>query len=87
MFYSQYILAKRGPLGTIWIAAHLDRKLRKNQIAETDIVSSVSTYRIRTGADEATGTNRATVGLGCGEGLKDAGLTWVMRVLARRVDH
>ncbi|CEF98413.1 Rad21/Rec8-like protein, N-terminal [Ostreococcus tauri] len=41
MFYSQYILAKRGPLGTIWIAAHLDRKLRKNQIAETDIVSSV----------------------------------------------
>ena len=44
MFYSQYILAKRGPLGTIWIAAHLDRKLRKNQIAETDIVSSVSTY-------------------------------------------
>ena len=43
MFYSQYILAKRGPLGTIWIAAHLDRKLRKNQIAETDIVSSVST--------------------------------------------
>ena len=43
MFYSQYILAKRAPLGTIWIAAHLDRKLRKNQIAETDIVSSVST--------------------------------------------
>jgi hypothetical protein len=43
MFYSQYILAKRGPLGTIWIAAHLDRKLRKNQIAETDIVSSVRT--------------------------------------------
>ena len=43
MFYSQYILAKRGPLGTIWIAAHLDRRLRKNQIAETDIVNSVRT--------------------------------------------
>jgi hypothetical protein len=43
MFYSQYILAKRGPLGTIWIAAHLDRKLRKNQIAETDLITSVRT--------------------------------------------
>ncbi|KAL0382589.1 UNVERIFIED_CONTAM: Sister chromatid cohesion 1 protein 4 [Sesamum calycinum] len=29
MFYSQFILAKKGPLGTIWIAAHLERKLRK----------------------------------------------------------
>lgn len=37
MFYSQFILAKKGPLGTIWIAAHLERKLRKNQVAETDI--------------------------------------------------
>jgi len=62
MFYSQYILAKRGPLGTIWIAAHLDRKLRKNQIAETDIVSSVSTYRFRTRAGRGDGTGRARVG-------------------------
>eukprot|EP00249_Psilotum_nudum_P015061 c25146_g1_i1 orf=384-2912(+) len=41
MFYSHFILAKKGPLGTIWIAAHLERKLRKNQIAETDISASV----------------------------------------------
>ncbi|CAM8922975.1 unnamed protein product [Rhodiola kirilowii] len=41
MFYSQFILAKKGPLGTIWIAAHLERKLRKNQVAETDIGNSV----------------------------------------------
>nr|VDD19486.1 unnamed protein product [Brassica oleracea] len=41
MFYSQFILAKKGPLGTIWIAAHLERKLRKNQIADTDIGVSV----------------------------------------------
>ncbi|KAJ7543460.1 hypothetical protein O6H91_09G039200 [Diphasiastrum complanatum] len=41
MFYSQFILAKKGPLGTIWIAAHLERKLRKNQINETDISLSV----------------------------------------------
>lgn len=41
MFYSQYILAKRGPLGTIWIAAHLDRRLRKQQITETDVALAV----------------------------------------------
>ena len=41
MFYSQFILAKRGPLGTIWIAAHLDRKLRKQQITETDVAMAV----------------------------------------------
>jgi len=34
-------LAKKGPLGTIWIAAHLERKLRKNQVADTDIGVSV----------------------------------------------
>ncbi|KAI5007029.1 hypothetical protein ZWY2020_046977 [Hordeum vulgare] len=41
MFYSQFILAKKGPLGTIWIAAHLERKLRKNQVTDTDIGVSV----------------------------------------------
>ncbi|KAL8532996.1 hypothetical protein ACS0TY_009306 [Phlomoides rotata] len=41
MFYSQFILAKKGPLGTVWIAAHLERKLRKNQVADTDIGTSV----------------------------------------------
>eukprot|EP00271_Cylindrocystis_brebissonii_P004848 TRINITY_DN16765_c0_g1_i1.p1 TRINITY_DN16765_c0_g1~~TRINITY_DN16765_c0_g1_i1.p1 ORF type:complete len:1175 (+),score=305.69 TRINITY_DN16765_c0_g1_i1:188-3712(+) len=41
MFYSQFILAKKGPLGTIWIAAHLERKLRKNQVTETNIPVSV----------------------------------------------
>lgn len=43
MFYSQLILAKKGPLGTIWIAAHLERKLRKNQVTETNISVSVGT--------------------------------------------
>jgi cohesin complex subunit SCC1 len=41
MFYSQIILAKKGPLGSIWIAAHMDKKLNKNQITSTDIGSSV----------------------------------------------
>ncbi|KAF7126328.1 hypothetical protein RHSIM_Rhsim11G0019100 [Rhododendron simsii] len=37
MFYSQFKLAKKGTLGMIWIAAHLEQKLRKNQVADTDI--------------------------------------------------
>ena len=41
MFYSQFILAKKGPLGKIWLAAHLDKKLTKTQIAQTDIKASV----------------------------------------------
>ena len=44
MFYSQFILARKGPLGTIWIAAHLERKLRKNQVADTDIGESVGEF-------------------------------------------
>lgn len=41
MFYSQLILAKKGPLGKIWLAAHLDKKLTKQQIFSTDITDSV----------------------------------------------
>ncbi|KAI3809090.1 hypothetical protein L1987_25058 [Smallanthus sonchifolius] len=35
--YARVINLKKGPLGTIWIAAHLERKLRKNQVADTNI--------------------------------------------------
>ncbi|KAG7382174.1 Double-strand-break repair protein rad21 [Phytophthora pseudosyringae] len=41
MFYSQIILAKKGPLGKIWLAAHWDKKLNKKQIFTADIHSSV----------------------------------------------
>ena len=41
MFYSTQILAKKGPLGTIWIAAHLDRRLKKHQVFETNISFTV----------------------------------------------
>ena len=41
MFYSAQILAKKGPLGTIWIAAHHDKKyLKKQQVSGTDILES-----------------------------------------------
>jgi cohesin complex subunit SCC1 len=32
MFYSSIILSKKGPLGKIWLAAHYDKKLTKNQV-------------------------------------------------------
>ncbi|KAJ7520389.1 hypothetical protein O6H91_19G003800 [Diphasiastrum complanatum] len=41
MFYSHLILSKKGPLGTVWIAAHLEKKLRKSQVNETNISVSV----------------------------------------------
>ena len=41
MFYSAQILAKKGPLGTVWIAAHIDKKLKRHQIFETSIPTSV----------------------------------------------
>jgi hypothetical protein len=53
MFYSQFILAKKGPLGTIWIAAHLERKLRKNQVADTDIGVSVGGWILLVLADSS----------------------------------
>ncbi|KAJ8645225.1 hypothetical protein MRB53_006973 [Persea americana] len=41
MFYSRSFLARKSPLGTIWIAAHLHHKLRKSQVVVTNIPSSV----------------------------------------------
>lgn len=42
MFYSQIILAKKGPLGKVWLAAHWgDKKLARPQIFNTDIEASV----------------------------------------------
>jgi cohesin complex subunit SCC1 len=37
MFYSQSILARKSPLGTVWIAAHLERKVKKAQVDGIDI--------------------------------------------------
>ena len=37
MFYAQLVLAKKGPLAKIWLAAHWDKKLTKQQIVDTDV--------------------------------------------------
>lgn len=44
MFFSSFILTKRGPLAKMWLAAHWDRKLTKAIITETDIRKSVGMY-------------------------------------------
>ncbi|XP_060526179.1 double-strand-break repair protein rad21 homolog isoform X2 [Cylas formicarius] len=41
MFYSHFILAKKGPLARIWLAAHWDKKLTKAHVFETNIEKSV----------------------------------------------
>ncbi|CAN4082307.1 unnamed protein product [Withania somnifera] len=45
MFYSQLLLSKKGPLGTIWFAAHCHKRLKKQQVQQTDITSSVEYTR------------------------------------------
>ncbi|KAL1744646.1 Rec8 like protein-domain-containing protein [Schizophyllum fasciatum] len=41
MFYHEDILSRRGPLGKVWLAAHMERKLSKTQTLQTDIGESV----------------------------------------------
>lgn len=41
MFYSAQILARKGPLGIVWIAAHHDKNyLKKQQVSGTNILDS-----------------------------------------------
>jgi len=40
MFYAQLILAKKGILGKVWLAAHNDRRLNRQVIFQTDITQS-----------------------------------------------
>lgn len=46
MFYSVQLLAKKGPLGTVWIAGHLDKRLKRNQIYDTNIASCVGEFKL-----------------------------------------
>ncbi|CAL2030953.1 unnamed protein product [Caenorhabditis brenneri] len=41
MFYAQFVLAKKGPLAKIWLAAHWEKKLTKAQIFETDVPQAI----------------------------------------------
>uniref|UniRef100_A0A1D2ABU0 Uncharacterized protein n=1 Tax=Auxenochlorella protothecoides TaxID=3075 RepID=A0A1D2ABU0_AUXPR len=41
MFYSTQILSRKGPLATIWIASHLNTRLKRAQVVGTSIAGSV----------------------------------------------
>nr|GMD57154.1 sister chromatid cohesion 1 protein 3 [Ipomoea batatas] len=41
MFYSHTFLARKGPMGTVWCAAHLQHRLRKTDYTRTNILSTV----------------------------------------------
>ncbi|KZV20069.1 sister chromatid cohesion 1 protein 3-like [Dorcoceras hygrometricum] len=41
MFFSHTFLARKGPLGTVWCAAHLQHRLKKSHYTSTDIPSTV----------------------------------------------
>jgi cohesin complex subunit SCC1 len=41
MFYAQFVLSKKGPLAKIWLAAHWEKKLSKQQIFETNVEKAV----------------------------------------------
>jgi len=45
MFYEQVVLAKKGPLGHVWLAAHWEKKITKQQVNETNIVETVEQIR------------------------------------------
>lgn len=41
MFFSDTILTRKGPLASIWLAAHWDRRLNKSQIVQADLTESI----------------------------------------------
>lgn len=59
MFYSFQIIGKKGPLAKVWLAAHWDKKLSKQQVAATDIRESVGTFWVRTGVVVTVADGRA----------------------------
>ncbi len=40
MFYSEFVLAKKSPLGNVWLAAHWSKKLTHAMIARSDVVEA-----------------------------------------------
>ncbi|KAL7140622.1 hypothetical protein ABFS83_08G001200 [Erythranthe nasuta] len=41
MFFSQLLLSNKGALGIVWMAAHCHRRLKKDQVQQTNISSSI----------------------------------------------
>jgi cohesin complex subunit SCC1 len=41
MFYHIQVLSKKGPLGTIWLAAHHDKRLKRSEVYAPDLPNSI----------------------------------------------
>ncbi|KAF0989996.1 hypothetical protein HZS_3201 [Henneguya salminicola] len=41
MFYVDFLFSKKSPLNRLWLAAHFEKRLSKNQIYETDIFAAI----------------------------------------------
>lgn len=53
MFFSHSLLARKGSLGKVWLAAHWDKKLNKQTILQTDIKATVGECAGRRGEGRA----------------------------------
>ncbi len=73
MFYSQYVLTKKGPLAKIWLAAHMQSKLTKAMVFATDVRKAVDNII----APEAPMALRLTSNL----------LLGVVRILSRKAKY
>ena len=82
MFYHTYILAKKGQLANVWLAAHWDKKLTKAQIKETDIKQSVD-YIIKSQIKEMQPESKSGVPFALRLSAKL--LLGIVRIYARQV--
>lgn len=41
MFFSTYVLTKKGPLAKVWLAAHWDRRLTRNEVKVVDLSRTI----------------------------------------------
>jgi cohesin complex subunit SCC1 len=46
MLLTELILSKRGPLAKVWLSAHHERKLNKQQTLGVDVEESVGEFHI-----------------------------------------
>ena len=51
MFYSEFVLAKKGALGKVWLAAHWEKKLTRTQMSKSNITEACASI-IKVGAKE-----------------------------------
>lgn len=41
MFFSTYVLTKKGPLAKVWLAAHWDKRLTRNEVKVVDLTQTI----------------------------------------------